>query len=189
MFTKSKSRLSSFNFPFNCLSHQCSFFPFGSLSAPKNSETYAAAAYTVLFNSVRFRISIFLSTQMTLFTAHFTFALRIPRNDFNCSFSFLYIWCCSNISFLSSCKTAPCYSTMLQCQSSPTSHSSSLLLYRSWFKQVLSNTQWNSCSHTQHCLLHQTQNNLHNHFGQIFQSHPSRFLWSYSTLNWRTIFL
>ena len=64
LFTKSKSRLSSYNFPSNRLFHQGSFFVFGSLLAPTNSVTYAAAACIVLFSSVRFWISIFLSTQM-----------------------------------------------------------------------------------------------------------------------------
>ena len=90
LFTKSKSRLSSFNFPSNRLFHQGSFFVFGSLLAPTNSVTYAAAACIVLFRSVRFQISVFLSTQLTLFTAHFTFAFGIPRNDINCCFFFLY---------------------------------------------------------------------------------------------------
>ena len=88
LFTKSESRPSSFKLPCNRLIHQGSIFVFGILLAPTNSETYAAAAYIVLFNLVRFRISIFLSTEMTLFTPHFTFAFRIPRNDFNCSFRY-----------------------------------------------------------------------------------------------------
>ena len=90
LFTKSKSWLSSFNFSSNRLFHQVSFFVFGSSLAPTNSVTYAAAAYIVLFSSVRFPVSIFFSTQFTLFTAHFIFAFGIPRNDLNCCFSFLY---------------------------------------------------------------------------------------------------
>ena len=65
LFTKSKFRLSSFSFSSNRLFHQVSFFVFGSSLAPTNSVTYAAAAYIVLFSSVRFRVSIFLSTQFT----------------------------------------------------------------------------------------------------------------------------
>ena len=59
LFTKSKSRLCSITFPSNRLFHQGSFFVFGSLLAPTDSVTYAAAAYIVLFSSVRFQISIF----------------------------------------------------------------------------------------------------------------------------------
>ena len=61
-------------------------------------------------SSVRFRISIFLSTQLTLFTAHVTFAFGVPCNDFNCSF--LSKMSCSNISFSSP------DSTIFHCQSS-----------------------------------------------------------------------
>ena len=104
LFTKSKSLKSSFNFSSNLLFHQGSFFVFGCLLAPTNSETYAAASCIVLFSSLRPQISIFLSTQLTLFTAHFIFAFRIPRNNFNCSLS------CSNISFSSPCKIVPCFS-------------------------------------------------------------------------------
>ena len=74
LFKESKSLLSSFNFPSNHLFRQSSFYAFGSLLALTNSETSAAAAHIVLFSSVRFRILIFLSTQLTLFTAQFTFA-------------------------------------------------------------------------------------------------------------------
>ena len=90
MFKKSKSRLSSYNFLSNRLFQQGSFFVFGSLLAPNNSEAYAAAPCIVLFSSVRFWISIFLMTEFIFFTAHFTFALGIPHNVFNCS-CFCYI--------------------------------------------------------------------------------------------------
>ena len=89
LFTKSKFWVSSFNFPSNRLFHQGFFFVFGSLLALTSSVTYAAAAYIVMLNSVRFRISIFLSTLLTLFTEHFTFAFGIPCNDFNWSFSYI----------------------------------------------------------------------------------------------------
>ena len=66
----------------------------------------------------------------------------------------------SDISFLSPGKTVPCFSASLLI----TPHLS-LLLYCSWFKQVSSKTTWHSLSfQTQHCLLHQTQQNLNNHF-------------------------
>ena len=126
MFTKFKSRLSSFNLPSNLLFHQGSFFVFESLLVQTNSGIYSAAAYIVLLSSVRFQISIFLSTQLTLFIAHFSFAFGIPRNDYSFSFLYTNIVSCSNISFSSSCKTLPCFSASL----GTTSHLS-LLLYRS----------------------------------------------------------
>ena len=87
LFRKCKSLLSSFNFL--SVSSTKVFFVFGSLLALTNSETYTAAAYMVLISSVKSRISIFSSRQLTLFTAHFTFAFLIPGNDLNLSFSFL----------------------------------------------------------------------------------------------------
>ena len=128
MFTMSKSQLSFFHFSSNHVFHHGSFIVFGSLLAPANSETYAAAACIVLFSSVRFRISVFLSTQQNLFTAHITFDFETPRNDFRCYFSFLCtsIMSCSNISSPSSCKTPPCSSTSLV-----TTSYSLLSLYRS----------------------------------------------------------
>ena len=103
------------NFPSNRPFHRGSFFAFGSLVAPTYSKTYPTVAYIVLFSSVIFRISVFLSTQLALLTARFTFAFGIPRNDFNCSLSFLYtnIMSCSNILFLSPYKTVPCFSASL----------------------------------------------------------------------------
>ena len=77
MCTKSKSRISSFNYPSNHLFHQSSLFVFGNLLALTNSEKHAAAVYIVLLSSVRFRTSIVLSNQSTLFIAHFMFALEI----------------------------------------------------------------------------------------------------------------
>ena len=90
IFVKSKSSLSSFNFPSDRLLYQGSFFVFGSLLAPTNSETYAAPANIILFSWVRFQISVLISIHLTLFTAHLTFALGIPHNGFNCSYSFFY---------------------------------------------------------------------------------------------------
>ena len=165
LLTKSKSRLNSFNFPSNRLFRIGSFFVFGSLLALTNSVTYAAAAYVVLFSSVRFRISLFLSTQLTLLTAHFTFAFGIPCNDFNCSFSSLYtnIMSCSNISFSSHYNTVPWFSASL------------LLLHLCHYYCTILDlnkyapTQHDTHFYTQHFILHQTQQDLHNHFRQTFQ--------------------
>ena len=84
MVAKSKFLLNSYNFASNRLFNQGLFYVFGILLAPTNSETYAT--YIALFSSIRSWIWILLSTQLILFTAHFTFTLGIPSNVFNCSF-------------------------------------------------------------------------------------------------------
>ena len=89
----------SFNYPSNRIIHQGSFFCLGMFASSNRFKNKCCTSIYSIVQLSKISNIIFLSTQLTLLKAHFTFALGIPRNDFNCPFSFLYtnVMRCSNV--------------------------------------------------------------------------------------------